>query len=523
MRHENRSFDGSHNNQTHPSWGRAGTPLLRTTQADYADGVSSMTRRGDLSPNPRHISNLVCRQDKPQANKNGLSDYVWAWGQFIDHELGLTMATANTQESTPITVAQGDSHLPGGGMIPFKRSTWDPTTGTGPYNPRQQVNQSSSFIDGANVYGNNVDRANALRTLDGSGQLQVSIGLRGETLLPQNNKGLPNAHKKGMRSSSLFFAGDMRANENVVLTALHTLFVREHNRLCKEIVEQNSELRGNDDAIYQMARKIVGGYIQSITYNEFLPALLGDNAIKPYQGYDAAVNTSVSNLFATACYRFGHSMLSERVFLGTEGYSIRLRDAFFNPALIRYNGIEPFLSGLTAQVINEIDIQMVDDLRNYLFSAPDTKNKQLLDLAALNIQRGRDHGLPNYNRCREALGLRAKILFQDISSDSKTRQKLKAAYGDINNIDPWIGALAEDHVADANVGELTFTVLKDQFTRLRDGDRFWYVNDAALTGNRKNEISQTHLADIIRRNTNLINLPDDVFQMDQRVLMREAS
>ena len=121
-------------------------------------------------------------------------------------------------------------------------------------------------------------RAAALRTNDGTGRLLVSEG----DLLPFNTPGLPNA---GGTGPELFLAGDVRANEQVGLAALHTLFVREHNRLAQEMAANDPSLTGEE--IYQEARRIVGALIQVITYNEFLPALLGPNALRPYRGYSS--------------------------------------------------------------------------------------------------------------------------------------------------------------------------------------------------------------------------------------------
>ncbi|MEZ6079368.1 MAG: peroxidase family protein [Pirellulaceae bacterium] len=121
----------------------------------------------------------------------------------------------------------------------------------------------------------------------------------------------------------------------------------------------------------------------------------------------------------------------------------------------------------------EVDLEVVDSLRNALFGPPGSGG---LDLAALNIRRGRDHGLSDYNTTRQAYGLRAVNSFAEITSDVDLQDKLEPLYGDVNNIDLWVGLLAEDHVRGSSVGELTQTIIVDQFGRLRVGDRFWYEN-----------------------------------------------
>jgi len=143
-----------------------------------------------------------------------------------------------------------------------------------------------------------------------------------------------------------------------------------------------------------------------------------------------------------------------------------------------------------------VDCYLVDGVRNFLFGPPGAGG---FDLAALNIQRGRDHGLPRYNQVREDFGLARKNSFAEITSDTDLQARLAASYATPEDIDVWVGALAEDHVNGGLVGELIFTILKDQFTRLRDGDRFWY--QSYLPRNLIRQVEKQTLTKIIRRNT----------------------
>jgi len=504
---EYRTFDGSDNNLDNADWGKANTPLLRTTTPDYADESASLAVRGPRNPNPRDVSNQVCQQDVPRPNPNRLSDFVWAWGQFLDHEIDLTGQVDDEVED--ITTPDDDPVLQRA-TIPFRRSLHDPSSGTGVNNPRQQLNQISAYIDASNVYGSSVERANALRAFDGTGRLKTSVADVGE-LLPYNVIGLPNDALPNMRVSELYVAGDVRVNEHAVLTCMHTLFVREHNRLCLDIVTCHPEMIGCDEAIFQQARVIVSGLMQSITYNEFIPVLMGANSLRPYTGYRPNVNASIANVFSSAAYRLGHSMLSSTIRLGTEGRSLALRDAFFKPFLINLYGIEPFLSGLSVQVMQDIDAHIIDDVRSFLFGPPSVQSQRLLDLPALNIQRGRDHGLPGYNQCREDYGLNRFCSFSELTRNEELQRKLKNLYKEVDYIDPWIGGLVESHLEGANMGEFVFAVLKDQFERLRDGDRFWFQNDPALSLEQQIEIDNTRLADVIRRNTAIKDISDNIF------------
>jgi hypothetical protein len=240
--------------------------------------------------------------------------------------------------------------------------------------------------------------------------------------------------------------------------------------------------------------------------------LLGENAICDYAGYNASVDPSISNIFSTASYRYGHSSLSSEL-LRLDNYgstadegNLALLDAFFAPGEIVDNGIDSLLLGATVQVANEIDTQIVDDVRNFLFGSPGEGG---FDLASLNIQRGRDHGLADYNQAREDFGLERVADFSQITSDPELAAKLEDLYGDVDNIDAWVGGLAEDHVAGSSMGELNRTVIVDQFEQLRNGDRLWYEN--VFSGRELHEIDNTTLADVIERNTDVSDLQENVF------------
>ena len=501
-----RTFDGSDNNRLNPSTNEAETALLRTVPADYGDLTSSLAGSG--RPGARFISNTVSAQDESVPNFRSASDFLWQWGQFIDHDLDLTDGV-DPAEPANVPIPAGDAWFDpdGTGMVElrFNRSVYDPNSGTDRINPRQQLNEITGWIDASNVYGSDIERAMALRTNDGTGRLRTSAG----NLLPFNEAGLSNA---GGPDPTLFLGGDVRANEQLGLTAMHTLFVREHNRLADEIAARDPNLAGED--IYQRARRIVGAQMQVITYEEFLPVLLGPDALRRYEGYDEFVDASIANVFSTAAFRLGHSMLSAEILrLDADGNEIAaghlpLRDAFFAPqTLINEGGIEPMLRGLASQACQQIDVLVVDDVRNFLFGAPGQGG---FDLVALNIQRGRDHGIPDYNALRQGLGLSTKSAFTEITSSLDLQDRLAMAYGSVDDMDAWVAGLAEDPVPGSMLGELFHTIVARQFARLRDGDRFWY--ERILSEEERREVDDTRLADIIRRNTEIgAEINDNVF------------
>jgi hypothetical protein len=514
-----RTIDGSGNNLVNPTWGSDGVDLVRLSPAAYGDGISSLA--GANRPSARAISNAVSDEgDQDILSSQHLSAMVYAWGQFIDHDMDLTPTGAT--ESLSITVPKGDPSFDllgtGTQVIPTTRSIFDSKTGTSTSNPRQQINTITAWLDGSMIYGSDAATAAALRTMSG-GLLKTSAG----NLLPLNTGlpvpgGLLNMANDSqlVPETQLFAAGDVRANENIELTALQTLFVREHNFWAAKIAAGNSKL--TDEQIYQQARSIVIGEIEAITYNQWLPAVLGPNAVSAYRGYNASVNPGIADEFSTAAFRFGHSLLADDIeFFDNNGNPVRdeveLAQAFFNPDLMKQSGVDPLLKYLSSSTASELDTKVVSSVRNFLFGPPGSGG---LDLASLNIERGRDNGLADYNTVRVAYHLPKVTSFAQITSDVALQQQLKSLYGSVNNIDLWVGALAENHLPGASVGPTLKVIISDQFQRLRDGDRLWYERDFAGT-RMLDQIQHTTLADIIERNSTITNLQDNVFFMRAQV------
>ncbi|HEX4413875.1 MAG TPA: peroxidase family protein [Lacipirellulaceae bacterium] len=512
---EDRSYDGTGNNLFHSTWGAANTDLIRIAPAAYDDGYASPRGSTDPTlPGARLISNTVVAQTTMMPNAHEMTDWVFQWGQFIDHDLDLTNPAA-VPEEFDIPIPKGDSTFDptstGTAVMPFTRSEYDPATGTGPGNPRQQINEITSYIDGSQVYGSTAARADALRSHVG-GKLLTSAG----DLLPFNTMGLPNGTGGAPDPTQYYVAGDIRANEQIGLTSIQTLFMREHNRLADQVAAQNPTW--TDEQVYQRARKLVGAEIQVITYKEFLPALLGSAAPGVNSVYNPNVNASVATEFSTALFRVGHTMLSPQLLRiqndGTPapGGPMSLRDAFFLPTNLSSgpHELDYLLKGLASDQQQEVDMHIVDDVRDFLVGEPGAGG---FDLASLNIQRGRDHGLPDYNTMRAAYGLPKVTSFAQISSDPAIQVGLQSLYGDVNKIDPWVGALSEDHLEGSQIGPLITAGLVDQFTRDRDGDRFWYLRDADFSASDLDYLNNLSLSDVIKWNTSITNLQSNVFFM----------
>lgn len=514
---EYRTIDGTGN---HPlNLGATDARIIRLTDDDYADGISEPA--APTRTNPRSISTFVFQQSDRVDNRLNLSDYVWAFGQFLDHDISLVHD--NPAEYAPIEVVEDDDFFQTGDIITMNRSLAAEGTGTDIDNPRQYTNAITSFIDASNVYGSDEARAEWLRDPESNiGKLKVSSGnllpwntTTGEINGPAADPSIPHMDNIDVYTNRSYVAGDTRANENPLLLSLHTLFVREHNRMCDELYAQNP--LWSSDKIYLEARKWIGAYLQAITFYEWLPSQ-GVN-LPSYNGYRSNLDPSVFNVFSAAAFRMGHTLINSSVIRmqddGEEMISgnVDLKDAYFNPTLINQSvGIEPFLRGMATNLQQDFDCKIIDDLRNFLFA--DSPNGAVgLDLAAINISRGRERGLTDYNTVRYNLGLPRVNDFIGITGDADSAEELSIIYnGNHDDVDAWVGMLAEEHEPGAILGKTVMTILQKQFEVLRDADRFYFENDPSFTEEEIERIKKTTLQDIIMRNAEITLMQKEVFE-----------
>ena len=569
---ETESLDGAGNNLAHPGWGEAGSAYARLAPARYTDGIGAM----EGGPNPRYVSNRIFNSLGVNLySERNLSQWAWAWGQFVDHTIG---RAEPGEEEAPISFDATDpleSFSDTLGAIPFTRSAVLTGTGTSPANPREQINTVGSYIDGSAIYGASAKRLEWLRTGPDNGK----PGTSGAELLLAHGY-LPTAAARGNAATapsmitegaleatpqSAVVAGDVRANENAELTAVTTLFAREHDRIAAALP---STLTAEER--FQIARRVVAAEEQYITYTEFLPAL--GVTLSPYHGYDPGVNTDLSDEFATIGFRL-HSMVNSSLELAPAHYSgkkvaamqalglqvvlvskrpkqmqvtIPQGAAFFDPAVVPAAGLGQVLEGLWLDPAVKNDEQVGDALRSVMFGIPGPGTEPAAcfgepvpagcfsvveDLAAVDIQRSRDNGMPTYDELREALGLPPQSTFAQVTGEASedfptgdplvpatdaiddphildftslknlagepiapgsperavyaTRRttlaaRLKAIYGSVGNLDAYVGMVSEPHLPGSDLGELQAALWRRQFEALRDGDRFFYLNDPAL-------------------------------------------
>jgi len=496
-------FDGQNHNPLRPLVNSVAQPFGRYGTARYLDGIYTMVP----GVNPRTISNIVVAGHGEDPDPTGFSGWLYAWGQFLTHDLEFAReGTINID----VIVPAGDTGLTPGSHIPVRRNAVALGTGPGTTVPATPINDVTGWLDASVVYGiayppgvpqGPTAFANPVDLREGGQQATT-----GKLLTSLNGLYPPK------NISGRYFVGDPRGTENPDLLSCHVLMIRDHNWHVDRLTSLSPDVDG--EHLYQRARSLVIAEMQKITYDEWLPKIVGP--IPAWTSFNPNIDATTKIEFSAAALRFGHSIVSNALDRideqGNVTEALALADAFFlTPAEFERNGgADGFMRKLAADVSNKLDVHIVDDLRNLLDDPP-----AALDLAATNIQRGRDLGLGTLNQTRIALGLVPYEQWNQITSDPALQAALSTAYGDIQNVDLWIGGLAEDRVTGAMVGQTFRTILVDQFTRLRDGDSFWWENkqwspeDRALLDN-------TTLAGLILRNTNTIKIQNDVFTAVER-------
>ncbi|XP_035252326.1 eosinophil peroxidase [Anguilla anguilla] len=567
-----RTITGECNNRQHPLWGAANTPYTRWLPPEYEDGRAA-PRGWDPQhayhnftlPPVRSVSQVVLyTQNEDISMDASLSHLLVEWGQWLDHDLTLTPQSPSTSTFRtgadctrtcsrdtpcfPIQIPLTDPRSGSQSCMPFFRSAPSCVVAATPLRHREQLNAITSFVDASMVYGSSASLSAALRNLSSPlgllalNPLHADGGLAYMPYLPRpplhpdpcgpcrggENCTDPETPAEQANLTSCFQAGDSRANEHLGMIALHTLFLREHNRLAGRLHLVNPHW--GPETLYQEARKIVGAVHQVLTWDRYLPRVLGEigarSLLPPYRGYGAEADPSIANAFSTAAFRFAHVTVQPRVARLGPGYApspehppLPLhRSLFASWRVVQQGGIDPVLRGLlfSPAKLQSPGQMMVEELTERLFQA---QGGLPLDLGALNLQRGRDHGLPGYSAWRQLCNLSVPVTGPDLAQTLGNRslaQKLLGLYGTPRNIDLWVGAISEPPLPGGRVGPLLACLMAKQFRALRDGDRFWWEREGVFSEAQRAELQRVSLSRIICDNTHIAHVPPDPFARTQR-------
>jgi hypothetical protein len=570
------------------------SPFSRTVNS-YSDGDGAFPATDGLTtfgppipifppsptnlPNARDVSNAVMDQgitDIP--NSFGVNEFFQFFGQVLTHD----MAEAATASS-------GDPLLLTAGLfppIPFGRTPYEAGTGIdlADPNPRQQINEETSFLDLSMVYGNKQDMLDLVRAdlrdkygnpkLDEYGErIQSAYLLVGdEDLLPTIRQtaedagltpfqvlqtftaegfgGLPDpadgeAALAGTYEDQFFVAGDNRVNQTPLLITQQLIWAREHNYQVDKLTPYAKKYGWTQDELFEAARAITEAEWQKVVYDEYLPKLIGKHALESYSGYDPSIDPSIMNEFTTVAFRFGHDQSSQNQKpLNEDGTASAAADfgaGLFNLFTLAeaFNAgadgarssenIDQWLRGQLSSHTQEIDGLVVDGNRNTLFGIG-PGGGLFVDLEVFDIMRARDHGVWNYNDLRAGFDLPTYATFADFA-DANGIDKLSQRYldlvavydDDIGKLDSIIGGLLEKKYMDSQLGETLTKIIAVQFENLRDGDKLYYENRFEYDPKLLAEIENTSMTDILLRNTDIDYLYRDAFAAHDRVSDTDGS
>nr|KAI8739523.1 peroxidasin-like; partial [Biomphalaria glabrata] len=526
-----RTVDGNCN---HPkNWGTSLTPVARILPPAYDDNVGSPRTLGKDNiplPNPRTISSYVHPSTSDPETRTIM---IMQWGQWLDHDVtGFPVVTeangaikcCGPNGTKPIGAVNQNCFailLPchevnfAGSCMEFVRSVGATDKDGCLLNPREQVNSLTSFIDGSQIYGSTEELAAKLR--DGTG---ILLKTKNGTFLPEDVSA--SCILRPGTNDYCFLAGDVRVNEHPALGAMHTIWLRAHNSIAKEL--RTRRPADTDEEIFQMTRKIIGALQQVITYNEWLPIILGTEATKlkltSKTGRTkrlSGVDPRILNEFSTAAMRFGHSFIPEVIPIGTR--RVPLRTLFNRPAEVLDN-LDDLIAGVAGvgtpgrNMAESLDRNFVEEITNHLFEPPAAPKGRGLDLISLNLQRGRDHGIPPYTAYRAVCGLRPIVDFDDTEALGPFASQLGRVYRSVDDIDLFTGLVHEPPAKGALVGPTLSCILGTQFYNLKFGDRFFFDTDESsisFTDTQLKSLRSVTLAKVICANTNIEALPNNVF------------
>ncbi|ELT89922.1 hypothetical protein CAPTEDRAFT_146425 [Capitella teleta] len=546
--HIYRSYDGKCNNMQSPYWGSSHYPLARFLNPNYADAID-VPRKGPTGyslPSPRLVSSTIHWDVDIPHHTHTLM--LMQFGQFLDHDISRTAISKlnmdpnsghglENQECLPIEVPRNDSIYGRDPCLMFVRSQQAPNPNC-KIGPREQLNQVTSHLDCSHIYGSSLKEANDLRDFsDRRGRLKTTphpAGRRYKEMLPQDPQ---FKDCKGDNHTILCFkAGDGRVNEFMGLATHHLLWMREHNRVEESLHRMNPHWNG--EKLYQETRRLVGAMWQNVIYAEFLPILLGPTIMERYglylkdrgywNGYDQTVNPSCSNSFATAAMRFGHSLIQGMLNTRNVDYSFReaipVSTMFRRPHMMYFPpqvGTDAIMRGFLTQNSQSMDSFISAEVTSHLFAEHPPKGFGE-DLASLNMQRAREHGIPGYNFYREWCGLPKAYTWADLSNELPSRSSYYSQYSrHVDDIDLFPAGISEFAYPGSLLGPTFSCIIASQYRNFKYGDRFWFENAQhnpyPFTQAQMREIRKSSVAKVICNNA------DSITHLQPKVMLHPRS
>lgn len=519
---------GTCNNLAHPVWGNAGSCMRRELPPAYDDCVSAV--RLSVNGHPLPSARLVSMTIHPQrrSDDRNLTNIGVMFGQLLTHDISLAAPAALSELETELGPGPNPTCLQGPDCMPIEvpedddfyeqfnvtrigmmRTHTCENCGNGPL---YQMNQQTSYADLSQVYGYNSQMMNSLRRFQSG--LMLSQDIDGAEYMADSL--LPYADSCSRPEENAFCsrAGDIRANQQPGILSMQTLWVREHNRIASQLASVNPHW--DDEKLFQVTKRIQEGRYQHIVFSEWLPWQLGPRVMTEYDlwvsntgrtSYDDTLDATLSNEFSSAHFRYAHTNVPGAYLrIDEEGEklpALRLKDAYFVPLNDTYHPVDDVLRGSVVQPMAPFNRFGDHGVTHYLFRKPSLPYGD--DLFAVDIQRGRDHGVRPYVDWVQLCQNITITSFSDLSQvmPEETAQLYEQVYEDVRDIDLYSGALSETRLEGAELGATYACGVAKQFRLLKYADRFYYEHadqSGSFNDDQLDTIKKTTLTKILCEN-----------------------
>ncbi|KJH48287.1 animal hem peroxidase [Dictyocaulus viviparus] len=537
-----RTFSGICNNVNNPQYGAIHEPLQRLLSPDYEDMISQPRVSSNKSslPSAGKVAALFIFRPSPQGHMS-CSLMLAQWASFIYDDIAhvasthiindgffsgsksLLLPCCNTLVNHPECFSITDAE---GRCITYSRSLPAPRKNC-TLGHREQGNmvvinitcelncniQVTSYLDASQLYGTSTEVADKLRLFE-DGYIKLiyksCLSLLNLRTLSASHGGLPQGNheeeciSQSTNSRECLLAGSNRINFSPMNAAMYTIWMRQHNLIAGKLKKVNP--MWSDEQLFQESRRIVIAQIQHITYNEFVPVIIGKENLKRYA-----------------------------VDLQLNGYDSRYGIVINDPSFIfQRNRLDAVIRFLVKSPIMKPGLHITPELKG-AFKRANSFDKGI-DIAAHLIQMGRDHGIPSYLQWRRYCNLEDVQSFTSMSSKvhfnmwkesqmvvlqllpSVNISLLEQLYDSPEDIDLIVGGLAEIPLPGALLGPTFSCLFAKQLQKTKRGDRFWYENffhPTAFSASQLDEIRKTTLARIICDNADDIRfIQHNVFALE---------
>lgn len=476
-----RTPDGSYNDLNHPEMGMMGTRFGRNVPLSDAKADEENL----MNPNPRVVSRTLLTRDQFHP-ATILNLHAASWIQFQTHDW-FTHGDNQQDQKFDIPVADDDPWKQKYGKLEVGKTVEDHTRHDGNNNPATFINQVTHWWDGSQIYGSDKDSIEKLRShQDG----KMLIGEDG--FLPLD----PISGIDQVGFTGTWWVG---------LSMMHTLFVKEHNAICDQLKKLYPDW--DDNKLFDHARLINAALMAKIHTVEWTPAIL------PHPATQIAMNSNwwgiLGKDFKKTIGRLGNSELLSGIigsstdhhtapyYLTEEFVSVYRMHPLIPDEFDFYShqdgkllSKKPFIEGFSKRaraLMQEVEIPDLfysfgiahpgaiqlhnypEFLRNLV-----KDNGEVFDLAAVDILRDRERGVPRYNRFREIIGRGRVKTFEEITSNPQWAKEMREVYhNNIDSVDLMVGLFAEDIPEGFGFSDTAFRVFILMASRRLKSDRFF--------------------------------------------------